>query len=179
MRPGFFQNNSANMGLAHAIQLSEFGLGKPGRADMLDIFSGKLCVVMIFTFCIVCAVSAFLHHVPNIIGMGPHGEMFGINARGVVTRMHDLHIFGDHSLVFNHPRNTVSHVHSSPVRDSKKALAPFVLGSYPQPTIIRSRFLNLIPKTLQKAFIKHEGNIHERTGISTKLPGRLRYAATG
>jgi len=156
MRPGFSSHNTPNAMLANAILLCECCLRKLGRTNVLDVCFRQLGRIMFFAFFVVRAVSTFAHHVSHIFGMRSDREMFWVNARWVVTRMHNLHSMGNNRLMLNHPRNAVSHVHFPlVVINSEKTLAPFILAGSPQPTFIRRRFLYFVPKPFVKLFIKH------------------------
>lgn len=180
MSPSLFQPNSANVSLANAKHVGEFLLSKLGRPNLFDVIFRQLCMAVFFAFFVVCAMSAFAHHISDILGMGSHGEMFGINARGIITGMHDFHSFGDHGFVFNHPGNSVSHIHFASVMDSKLSLATPVLGGYPQPAIIRRRLINLIPKANFKRFIKHEAYVlYNNSGFNVyRRPWNMSRAVT-
>lgn len=160
MRPRKPMLNSTNMSLANAVLIGEFPLGQIGRPYLLDVLLRKLGVIVIFTLCIICAVSALVHHVFDVLSVGTHRKMSWVDTSRVVTRVHDFHAFWYPSVVFNHPRNSVGHVHLPSVRDSELSLASPILGCSPRPTLIGRRFTNFIPKTNEKAFVKHEGYIH-------------------
>ena len=148
MFPAFFGFYTANSLLANAKQVGQISLSKARGSNLRDIGNGKFAVLF---------VSSLMNHILHILRMGSHGEMFGINARGVVARMHDLHSIRDGGLVFDHPSNAVSHVHFSPVViNTEKSLANLVLGSHPRPAFIGGSLVNFVPKALKKLFVKHE-----------------------
>lgn len=162
MCPRLSQLNSSDLNLANAIDLGKRLLSKLGRSDSFNVRFSKLGVVMFFAFFVVCAVPTFVHHISNVIGMSAHGEMSGVAAGRVVTRMHDLHSNGDHDFVFNHPRNSIGKVHFSfVVMNAKLPLPVFVSGGSPWPAFIGRRLVNFRPESNKKLFVKHEATYKE------------------
>lgn len=155
MLPSFSQQDAADTVLANTILVSQAVLSKLGSSYLFNVLNRKFAKIVMFTTFIVGAMSLLLHHVLHVLSVGAYAQMRRINARWVVARMHDFHVWWNDHVVSQHPRHSIGHVHFSAIMNAEKSLASLVFGGCPKPAIMWRRFLDFAPEALFKLCIKH------------------------
>lgn len=120
---------------------------KVGLADGYDIVFGKLGSANLFSFVTGIPIAALGNHIVKVFFLRANGKMIWINTSGIVARVKNNSSFWDFTVI-NFVGKTMGKHLTGMGTYSYLSIPLVVLAGLPHPAFIRSKLLNLFPKSV-------------------------------